>query len=629
MKPNPSIKPNNGYSDENVGNRRRNFLKKLSLLPAALGFGLAEGEGENLAKEVQLIESKQHLDSVNAGLKSPVSIYINWAAYDELSDVVRLDEALAMKQMEALLSLKSKGVRFDYYLMDMFWFDINGAYRLFRKESWPTGPDFWLKACKDNNIKPGLWFSTNTLYAAGNFFLASHPAWSDSLSYDKRSLCLFHGGYLKHLIETMQIWYDKGVHLFKFDFANFSAAPPEVEAIFLPSEIVDLNQKAWMAALAQFRNKNPDVILLAYNGYGGDQSNTGNYIRKTVDTRWLNVMDALYCGDPRPADVPCFSFWRSKDIYSDHQVRYYLANGIPAERIDNTAFMIGNTGTCYHRGKAAWKGMLILSLMRGGWANTYYGDLSLLSDSDAAWFAKIQSEGLNLQAEGHTFVLGNLPGKGAIYGFGLKAENRALLALVNSGTDFQTFDFSCAELSKLEKQSILYHDAGFKPEVNGTVIRLAPEQLVLLSFGTFLKGNLNLGTDNDVTVPASLKIISPVYFDKGNNTASASLKAPESGNLRIIFRQFGANGFPMRSTGGGKTNDPGLDTIFKIQVKQSSKDLAVRINYNKTIWSGLSWAVGEVKSTDFTPGQSLEVHFTSTEKARVSITAEFQAVVYQ
>ena len=80
-------------------------------------------------------------------LQHPLSVYNNWSAYDELSDNIELTEALATKQLSALLRLREAGVRFDGYLMDAFWYDPEGAYRLWRKPHWPQGPDRWLAAC--------------------------------------------------------------------------------------------------------------------------------------------------------------------------------------------------------------------------------------------------------------------------------------------------------------------------------------------------------------------------------------------------------------------------------------------------------------------------------------------------
>jgi len=48
----------------------------------------------------------------------PISVYINWAAYDELPDNVELTEELALRQLDEIIRLRGLGVRFDYYLTD-------------------------------------------------------------------------------------------------------------------------------------------------------------------------------------------------------------------------------------------------------------------------------------------------------------------------------------------------------------------------------------------------------------------------------------------------------------------------------------------------------------------------------
>ena len=98
-----------------------------------------------------------------AELQAPISVYNNWSSYDELSDNIPLTEKLAMRELDELLRLKKAGVRFDYYTMDAFWFAPDGGYRTWRKPDWPNGPDAWIRKCKENGIKPGLWFETNSL----------------------------------------------------------------------------------------------------------------------------------------------------------------------------------------------------------------------------------------------------------------------------------------------------------------------------------------------------------------------------------------------------------------------------------------------------------------------------------
>ena len=107
-------------------------------------------------------------------LEKPITVYDNWAAYDELSDNVELTEGLAMRQFSELLRLRSAGVHFDYYLMDAFWYAPAGGYRLWRQPHWPHGPDRWLEACRSNGIRPGLWISGNTLCK-----LEALPEWKD------------------------------------------------------------------------------------------------------------------------------------------------------------------------------------------------------------------------------------------------------------------------------------------------------------------------------------------------------------------------------------------------------------------------------------------------------------------
>ena len=157
-----------------------------------------------------------------AGPKKPITIYNNWSAYDELSDNIPLTEELAMKQLNELVRLKKSGVQVDYYMMDAFWFDKAGGYRTWHKQRWPNGPDRWIEACKDNLIIPGMWFSTNDRIASDNsFFLDLIPEWADSATTSPQALCLFRGGYLKHLSETLQMWADKGVRAFNSTLPGF------------------------------------------------------------------------------------------------------------------------------------------------------------------------------------------------------------------------------------------------------------------------------------------------------------------------------------------------------------------------------------------------------------------------
>ena len=162
------------------------------------------------------------------------------------------------------------------------------------------------------------------------------------------------------------------------EFAYFDAATPDAKCTMLPTDIEEQNKNAFISAIKEFRYRNPDVLFIGYNGFGGDMENTVTPFRKTVDLRWLEIFDTMYCGDPRLSDVPMMNFWRSQDLYSDHMTFQYLFNGVPVRRIDNCAFMIGTTGTCYNRALNAWKGMMILTMARGGWLNVCHGNIDLV-----------------------------------------------------------------------------------------------------------------------------------------------------------------------------------------------------------------------------------------------------------
>jgi hypothetical protein len=558
----------------------------------------------------------------------PLCVYNNWASYDELSDNVELTEELAMQQLHEMLRLRGLGVHMDYYLMDAFWYARDGAYRTWRKPHWPLGPDRWLGECRQKGITPGLWVATNALS-----FLDVSPFWEGSLDARRGHLCMYRGGFLNHFMETLQYWYDRGVRMYKFDFADLSAANEDAAATHLPDEIRQNNSAALRAALVAFRRRNPAVLFLGYNGFGGDQDNTTLPYRKSVDARWLDAFDSLYCGDPRPADVPAMNFWRSKDIYSDHMVRQYEQNGIPLERIDNTSFMIGVTGTCYNRRTAAWKGMLILSLARGGWMNLYYGNLELLSDEDAAWFARAQDLYLPLQGAGRTAVFGGVPGQRKPYGYVAFTKDGAVYTVVNPSQSVQTIELPQISPYQLSSNfgSLLFHDAGYRPSLGGNLVTLGAEQMAVVGFGKYVAAAYDLGVQTDVISPNTIRPVETAFTAAGRNQIAATVAAPDT-DLRIIMTQT-RNGLAYRSTRGAPPNGKTLGTVLKIAAEQTGTDgvthaLPVRTNYDKAIWSGLSWAAGEIDHAALTPDQPVRITCTSAEPFPLELAGEVYEVTY-
>ncbi len=560
-------------------------------------------------------------------LRDPIFVYNNWSSYDELSDNISLTEDLAMKELRELLRLRRLGVHFDYYMMDAFWFAPDGAYRTWRKPDWPNGPDRWIHECRSNGILPGLWFGSNQL-------VKINPAaeWESSLNRKRSAMSFSEGGFLPHFMDTLQYWYDHGISMFKFDFVDFGAATPATEERLSREEIRQRNTTAFREALRAFRHKNPDVVLVAFNGFGGDlESTAGPFpFRDPVDVRWLEVFDALYSGDPRPSDVPQMNFWRSVDIYSDHMVRRYEQSYLPLERIDSTAFMVGNTGTIYYRKTNGWKGMAVLTLARGGWVNTIHGNLEFLNDDDARWLAKVQSLYLRLQAVGRTKSFGGIPGEMRPYGFGSIDSAGAIYAVVNPAQGVQ--EIQMPRLTRTQPPNrngrVLFRDAGFMPVLSGDTVKLGSGQMAVVGYGRFARPEYELGVQEDVRIPRAITSVTASFAATEGNTIEATVAVPPRGDLRIVAQQHGSDGSVKRSWGGGPPNGTNVAKILSLSATQNGHTVLVEINYDKVIWSGLSWAVGEIKRSALDPSVPVTIRCSSAEKDLVILQGSLYTVEY-
>lgn len=559
-------------------------------------------------------------------LADPISVYDNWAAYDELSDNVPLAEQLTLRELDNILRLRRDGVRFDYYVMDAFWFDPDGGYRTWRKPNFPQGPDRWIQACLKNNIKPGLWFSTNTLV-----HLKAASKWRDSLNESGSAMSMFEGGFLPDFMNVLQYWHDKGVRMFLFDFADLAAATPSTAATLSKGEIIKRNTEALRDALAAFRRKNPDVVLEAFNGFGGVMDSTSYPFpfKDPVDLQWLAVFDALYSGDPRPSDIPAMNFWRSLDTYSDHQMRRYEESGVPLERIDTTSFMPGKTGTIYKRAFQEWKGSLLLMLARGGWINTTYGNLELLSESDARWFARVQSLFLHFQSVGRIKTFGGIPGDFQPYGFGALDGLGSVYTIVNPTETNATIKLP--SLSVLQQPlaggRLLFRDAGFVPEINRDSVVLGPEQMAVIGFGKYASGAYEFGAQSDVVIPKAGRELQAAFHDIGNGAIEASVQVPANADLRLVMQQYSPDGTLHRTSGGGEPDGTSMGHILLLKAEQNGRELPVRTEYDRKIWSGLSWAEGEISHHDLSPG-IVKLTFRTTEKDPMTLKAHVFAVNY-
>jgi hypothetical protein len=574
-----------------------------------------------------LAQVSLELEPPPPALPAPISIYNNWSAYDELSDNIPLTENLAMHELDELLRLKKAGVRFDYYMMDAFWFAPDGGYRTWRKPNWPNGPDAWIKKCQANGVLPGMWFSTNTLVK-----IQAAPAWNDSLNKDGGAMSLSEGGFLPDFVNVMQYWYDHGIRLFKFDFLDLTAATPANAAKLTKPEIREGNANALREAFRKFRAKNPEAVLIAFNGFGGDLDNTTTQLpfRDSTDLRWLADFAMQYTGDPRPSDVPEASFWRSMDIYSDHMVRRFEQLGFPLERIDSTGFMLGNTGTIYYRGTHAWKGAFLSMMGRGGWVNTVHGSLELIQGKDADWMARAQALFFELQGEGRTRTFGGIPGDIEPYGFAGVTTRGSIYLVTNPTQTMATLTLPPVAQDRRPQGAgkVQFRDAGFAPQLIGNQITLGPGQMALVGYGAYAAPAYNFGIQDDVVIPKSIASVSADFHTTTTSTIEATIQPPSKGVLRVIMRERTPDGYLRRTWAGGPPDGTNMAKVFTIEAIQNGRNIPVHIDYARIVWSGMSWALGEINASDLAPGQPVQVRFHSAEKDPVKLEGVAYEVIY-
>jgi hypothetical protein len=176
---------------------------------------------------------------------------------------------------------------------------------------------------------------------------------------------------------------------------------------------------------------------------------------------------------------------------------------------------------------------------------------------------------------------------------------------------------------------IQFRDAGFQPALAQSKLTLGPEQMAVSGFGEYAKPNYDLGVQEDVVIPKTIRPLKADFGPDGTNSISATVAVPPSGDVRILFRQSaGPRSKPLRSSRGAPPNGTTLDKILQITVLQNGRPLPLQIQYDKALWSGLSWAVGEIRHRDLKSNSPITIRCVSAENQSVQLKAELYAVEY-
>jgi len=172
---------------------------------------------------------------------------------------------------------------------------------------------------------------------------------------------------------------------------------------------------------------------------------------------------------------------------------------------------------------------------------------------------------------------------------------------------------------------VLFRDAGFAPVLRHGAVQLGPGQLAVIGYGRYADADNDLGVGSDIRIPRSIAPI-PAHFTRAGNeiAVTTTIEPPAAGNLRIILRQRNENGSVMRSMTEAK-----MGQHFMISATQGGRTLRVENQYDKVIWAGLSWAVGEIESGEFVPGMPVEIHLSSADPdVSLHLEGQLYAVEY-
>ena len=318
----------------------------------------------------------------------PLRVYCDWALHcegsvdgPELTAQMTLDNIKELKEFE-----RRSGVKFDYYLMDAFWFETGVPYTRFKKKNFPDGPAPVVSALKEAGMKFGLWFDINCASVG-------LPGAENLKNGAGGALCLGCKETADMLYEGISRQIDEcGIDMIKLDFGFFDCSTPAHGHSIHPHEHKERAVRYFMDVMDRLRQKKPGLKILAYNGFTTSLEWIGavKYIPGyAVSPYWSSRLDYVYCGDPRPSDSAFSDFTASVNHYNDCMTSNHVDSCFPLKNTDDSGTMVGVTDTIYRQGRATFRRTILSNLMRGTMKLNLYGDVRLLNDADTAYFGYI------------------------------------------------------------------------------------------------------------------------------------------------------------------------------------------------------------------------------------------------
>ena len=246
---------------------------------------------------------------------------------------------------------------------------------------------------------------------------------------------------------------EDGLKMLKFDFAYFECHNPAHGDH--SHDHVESKQKAilhFIEMTKSIRALDPEIKILCYNGWTRTLDSLASSTKPgepVISPYWTRYVDRLYCGDPRPSEIPTPSFSDSVVYYTDSMIRGFYDSFIPLRCIDDHGSMCGDTGTIYYLGNAIFRKSILMNVARGGQKLNPYGDLGVLDEEDIKAYKKasemmddMQRKGLRTQP-----ILGD-PREEEVYGYLSSNGEEGYLAILNPSCESRIANLDLPEWRK-------------------------------------------------------------------------------------------------------------------------------------------------------------------------------------
>ncbi len=508
----------------------------------------------------------------------PYRVFCNWGLYDNLTpnDPI-IDEKLAYKNINDLKNfMEGSKTKFDYYIMDAFWHKLGKKYQDYDDAIFPNGINGILNKVKELDMNFGLWFDIN--------FIHNKP--TDFKQYDNllnnNSYCFacdevassMSNAIIKHIKED-------NLKIIKLDFAYFECKNPNHNHSIKHIESKEKSIKNFIKMVNMIHEVDKDVKILCYNGWTINLdclASVKKMDKKVISPYWLKYINYIYCGDPRPSEIPTPNFATSLIYYSDSMLRNFVDSYIPFYAIDDHGSMMGITGTIYRIKKEAFRQSILHNVLRGTNKINPYGDISLLDQDDMNYYHFVDSilsdiTNKKMQCE---FILGDVR-NAEVYGYRLYNDKEGYLLIVNPtylsqnvNVNLNDFNNKNMDLSLLIKNGCLTNN--LIQTFNGFTINMNEFEYLLYKYKIV---NNNYKTYNDSKEIEGKDNYKEIELNKND---SFTLKVNNKEHLIICFKDLNNN--PLRTM-------KGYPEGFEIL---NENNIPLKDNLPcEAIWSGISW----------------------------------------